>query len=98
MRGGLLQWDPAVRYSRCVTIRLVADTTQTVLTVGMPTLAVLVGILVNNSRLSDLRSYMDRRFDTLLQLIDARFAEQKAELWHVEQVMDARLRHLEENR
>ncbi|SPF35791.1 hypothetical protein SBA4_1750009 [Candidatus Sulfopaludibacter sp. SbA4] len=85
--------------------RIMADVTQTILTVGMPTLAVLVGILVNNSRLTDLRSYIDmrfvevdRRFDALLQIIDARFAEQKAELLRVEQVMDARLRHLEENR
>jgi hypothetical protein len=75
-----------------------ADTTQAVLTVGMPTLAVLVGILVNNSRLSDLKSYIDHRFDALREVIDARFAEQKAELLRVEQVMDARLRHLEENR
>jgi hypothetical protein len=74
-----------------------ADATQAVLTVGMPTLAVLVGILVNNSRLSDLKSYIDRRFDSLMQVIDARFAEQKAELLRVEQVMDARLRNLEEN-
>ena len=38
------------------------DATQAVLTVGMPTLAVLVGILVNNSRLSDLRGYIETRF------------------------------------
>jgi hypothetical protein len=76
----------------------VADTTQTVMTVGMPTLAVLVGILVNNSRLSDLKSYIDARLAALERVIDARFAEQKAELLRVEQVMDARLRHLEENR
>lgn len=66
------------------------------LTVGVPTLA--VGILVNNSRLSDLMSYIDIRFDALLRIMDSRFAEQKAELLRVEQVMDARLRHLEENR
>jgi hypothetical protein len=64
----------------------------------MPTLAVLAGILVNNSRLSDLKSFMDGRFAALERVIDARFAEQKAELLRVEQVMDARLRHLEENR
>jgi len=39
------------------------QTTQTILTVGMPTLAVLVGILVNNSRLTDLRVHIDARFD-----------------------------------
>jgi hypothetical protein len=74
-----------------------ADTNQ-ILTVGMPTLAVLLGILVNNSRLSDLKSYIDIRFNALMGIMDARFAEQKAELLRVEQVMDARLRHLEENR
>ena len=75
-----------------------ADAIQTVFTVGMPTLAVLVGILVNNSRLSDLRSYMDVWFNDLNRVLDARFAEQKAELLRVEQVMDARLRHIEETR
>jgi len=35
---------------------------QTALAVGVPTLAVLVGILVNNSRLNDLRGHMDARF------------------------------------
>jgi hypothetical protein len=88
----------------------VADSVQAVLTVGMPTLAVLVGILINNNRLSDfnsrlsdinnriseLRDNIDVRFRALEQTLDARFAEQKAELLRVEQVMDARLRHLEE--
>ena len=86
------------------------DATQTVLTVGMPTLAVLVGILVNNSRLGDLnnrlgdlKSYMDMRFEAINHRFDAmdrRIDEAKetlrAEMLRVEQVMDARLRHLEE--
>jgi len=82
-----------------------ADATQTVLTVTVPTLAVLIGILVNNSRLSDvnrriddLKAHMDARFSA----IDARFTVMEAlfteKLLRVEQVMDARLRHLEENR
>lgn len=75
-----------------------ADATQTILTVSVPTLAVLVGILVNNSRLSDLnkridelRADMNNRFDLMEKL----FTEK---LLRVEQVMDARLKHLEENR
>jgi hypothetical protein len=52
-------------------------------------LTVLVGILINNSRLSDLRSHMDARFD------DMRVTWQ-AELRRVEEVLDARLKHLEE--
>jgi hypothetical protein len=38
---------------------------QTALAVGVPTLAVLVGILINNSRLNDLRTHMDARFDDM---------------------------------
>ncbi len=70
-------------------------------------LAVLAGILINNSRLSDtnarlndsirdLRSHMDSRFND----VDRRFDEMRdlwrAELYRVEQVIDARLKHLEE--
>jgi cell division protein ZapA (FtsZ GTPase activity inhibitor) len=75
-----------------------ADTAQTLLTVSVPTLAVLVGILVNNARLSDLnrridelRADMDRRFDAMEKLFTQK-------LLRVEQVMDARIKHLEESR
>ena len=75
-----------------------ADATQTVLTVSIPTLAVLIGILVNNARLSDLnnriselRADIDRRFDGMEKLMTEK-------LLRVEQVMDARLKPLEENR
>jgi hypothetical protein len=59
-------------------------------------LAVLVGILINNSRLTDLRGHMDSRFND----VDRRFDEMRdlwrSELYRVEQVIDARLKHLEE--
>ena len=58
--------------------------------------AVLVGILINNSRLGDtssriseLRSHMDNRFDDMRDTW-------RAELRRVEEVLDARLKHLEE--
>jgi hypothetical protein len=35
---------------------------QRALAVGVPTLAALVGILINNSRLNDPRGHMDARF------------------------------------
>src|SRR5580658_3098231 len=41
---------------------------QTALAVGVPTLAVLVGILVNNSRRNDLRGHMDARFDDMREM------------------------------
>jgi hypothetical protein len=58
-------------------------------------LAVLAGILINNSRLSDtnariadLRNHMDARFNETRDLC-------RSELYRVEQVIDARLKHLE---
>jgi hypothetical protein len=84
---------------------MIDQTTQAILTVGMPTLAVLVGILVNNSRLSDLRAYMDSRFsaiekvmDARFDAVDARFEAAHQELLRVEGVLDARLSHLEQQR
>ena len=74
---------------------------------SVPTmLAVLVGILINNSRLSDLRAHMDarfndvdRRFAQMDQKMDQRYDDMKdtwrAELHRVEEVLDARLRHIE---
>ena len=89
-----------------------------IMTIGLTTvptmLIVLVGILINNARLTDLRSYMDARFgdvdtrfrsmDTRLgefrSHVDARFDDMRdlwrAELHRVEEVLDARLKHLEE--
>jgi hypothetical protein len=52
-------------------------------------LTVLIGILTNNSRLGDLRSHMDSRFDDMR-------ATWHSELRRVEEVLDARLKHLEE--
>ena len=57
---------------------------------SVPTmLTVLIGILINNSRLGDLRSHMDSRFDDMR-------SHWQAELRRVEEVIDARLKHLEE--
>jgi hypothetical protein len=74
-----------------------------VITAAMPSFIVLVGILVNNSRLSDLRLSIDkrfddvgRRFDDMTRFLDARFQVQDEKLYRVEQVIDARLKHLEE--
>ena len=65
-------------------------------------LTVLIGILLNNAHLSDVnsrlgefRSHMDARFND----VDRRFDEMKemwrSELHRVEEVLDARLKHLE---
>jgi hypothetical protein len=53
------------------------------------TVAVLIGILVNNARLTDLPSHLDVRFEEMKDLW-------RSELHRVEEVLDARLKHLEE--
>lgn len=83
----------------------------TVALATVPTmLTVLIGILLNNARLSDVnsrlgefRSHMDARFndvDRRFDGVDRRFEEMKemwrTELHRVEEVIDARLRHLED--
>jgi hypothetical protein len=83
----------------------------TIALAAVPTmLAVLVDILINNSRLSDtnanireLRGHMDARFidvDHRFDCVDRSFDEMRdlwrSELYRVEQVIDARLKHLEE--
>jgi hypothetical protein len=66
-------------------------------------ITVLIGILINNARLGDLRHYMDARFneiDRRFDRVDSRFEEMqdlwRSELHRVEEVLDARLKHIEE--
>jgi hypothetical protein len=70
-------------------------TLQLTLAMSVPTLAVLTGILINNSRLSDLRAHMDVRF----QAVDDKFAMMEKlfmeRLRRVEEVIDARLTRIE---
>ena len=67
---------------------------------SVPTmLTVLIGILINNSRLSDIDRRLNARIDDLGSHMDARFDDMRAtwqsELRRVEEVLDARLKHLE---
>jgi hypothetical protein len=57
---------------------------------GLPTLTVLVSLLINNQLLSDLDKRMDHGFFDLRD-------EFRSGLLRVEQVMDARLKRLEEH-
>ncbi|HTS49846.1 MAG TPA: hypothetical protein VMH05_17980 [Bryobacteraceae bacterium] len=83
----------------------------TIVLAVVPTMVtVLVGILINNARLSDLRTHLDTRFANINQRfndvdrrfndVDRRFDEMRdlwrSELHRVEEVIDARLKHLEE--
>ena len=70
-------------------------------------LTVLIGVLINNSRMSDLRSDVttrlsdvNSRIGELRSHMDSRFDDMRvnwqSELHRVEEVLDARLKHLEE--
>jgi hypothetical protein len=75
---------------------------------SLPTMiTVLIGILVNNSRLSDVRTDMNSlKADMNLRLgelrtdINRQFSDSRdtwrSELHRVEEILDARLKHLEE--
>ena len=72
-------------------------------TAAFPTFAVLVGILINNIRLNDFARSTDIRFaDTNRHIDDARdslrteISGLRGEMLRMEQVFDARLKHLEE--
>jgi len=66
------------------------------LSVSIPTVAVLVGILINNRQVERLERHMDAQFASLRSEINARFQAAHEALLRVEGVLDARLKHLEE--
>ena len=78
-----------------------------ILTIAMSTaptmLIVLVGILINNARFGDLNARLgetNARIGELRSHLDTRFEEMKnlwrSELHRVEEVIDARLKHIEQ--
>ena len=69
---------------------------QTILTVSVPALTVLIGILVNNSRLNDLNACFTDLGAQVNQRIDDLKETWRSELRRVEEVLDALLTHLEE--
>jgi hypothetical protein len=92
-----------------------ADQILPIMLASVPTVVtVLVGILLNNARLSDLkldmnsrladvntrimelRSDMNARFDNVNHRLDDMKDMWRGELHRVEEVLDARLKHLEE--
>jgi hypothetical protein len=60
------------------------------LAIGVPCFTSLLGVLISNSRISDLRAYIDSRFNAQETL----FTEK---LRRVEEVLDARLTRIEDH-
>lgn len=86
---------------------MISDDIRLLIAVSLPCLTVLVGILVNNQRITDLQTRvetrmvdlqasMNQRFDDLTRFVEARFQLQDEKLYRVEQVLDARLKYLED--
>jgi hypothetical protein len=84
---------------------IVSDQLVTALaTAAFPSFAVLIGILVNNQRLNDFKQRfddfgrnMDTRFSELNRRIDDSRDLLRAGMFRMEQVIDARLKRLEEH-
>jgi hypothetical protein len=91
---------------------IVSDQLVTALaTAAFPTLAVLIGILVNNQRLGDMNQRLNgtnRRMGDLARTFDSGFAETnrriddiketlRSDMFRMEQGIDARLKHLAEH-
>jgi hypothetical protein len=75
-----------------------------VATTAVPSFAVLVGILLNNQRLNDFSKTVDLRFNEVnrqFSEVNRRIEDSKdilrSEMFRIEQVLDARLKHLEEH-
>jgi len=66
-------------------------------TAAFPTFAVLLGILINNQRLNDFTKSMEVRFSEVNRRIDDTKDVIRAEMFRMEQVFDARLKHEEES-
>ena len=66
------------------------------LVIAIPTITVLLGILINSRQIDSLRNEMRSEITPLRNEMSARFEAQHQALLRVEQVLDARLKHLEE--
>jgi hypothetical protein len=73
-------------------------------TAAFPTVTALVGILINNARLTDFAKSVDvrfadmnRRVDDVHRRIDDAKDILRGVMFRMEQVFDARLKHLEEH-
>ena len=75
----------------------------------MPSVIVMVGILIDNVRISgsrtelggqisDMHREMNSRFEDFIRLMDTRFQPQNEKLYRVERQFDTRLKHLEERK
>lgn len=76
-------------------MRLVLES-QVLFAISIPTLAVLIGILLNMRQNERLEKHMEAQIAALCSEMNARFDSAHQALLRVEGVLDARLKHLED--
>jgi len=76
-------------------VRLVLES-QVLFAISIPTLAVLIGILLNMRQNERLEKHMEAQIAALCSEMNARFDSAHQALLRVEGVLDARLKHLED--
>ena len=67
------------------------ETSKLLLTVAIPTVTVLIGILVNNRQLDSLRNEMNARFEAMNQVILRIEGELRSDLDRVEGVLTVKI-------
>jgi hypothetical protein len=76
------------------------ESSKLLLTVAIPTVTVLIGILVNNRQLDQFNRHMDQQITSLRNELNGQITslrnEMIARLERVEGVLDARLKQVEE--
>ena len=73
------------------------ESSKLLLTVAIPTVSVLVGILVNNRQLDQLTRHVHSQITSLRNEMSARFEATHQSILRVEGVLDARLKQVEDH-
>lgn len=72
------------------------ESSKLLLTVAIPTVTVLIGILINNRQIDQLSRHMEAQLGSLRTEMNARFEAVNQAILRVEGVLDARLKQVEE--
>lgn len=72
------------------------NNTQLLIAIGWPTLAILVGVLINNRQIDMLSRHLDQQILSLRNKLKADISAVRSEIIRVEGVLDARLGQVEQ--
>lgn len=72
------------------------NNTQLLIAIGWPTLAILVGVLINNRQIDMLSRHLDQQILSLRNELKSDISAVRSEIIRVEGVLDARLSQVEQ--